>query len=133
VVAAGVLFLWTGWSWLDPFISLVIALVILLGTWGLLRQALHLSLDGVPLSVELEQVRDYLAGLPDVSAVHDLHVWAMSTSEVALTAHLVMPLGHAGDAFLCSVTEALHERFGIEHATIQIESNSELCALSHHA
>jgi len=133
VVAAGVLFLWTGWSWLDPFISLVIALVILLGTWGLLRQALHLSLDGVPLSVELEQVRGYLSGLPGVTAVHDLHVWAMSTSEVALTAHLVMPLGHAGDAFLCSVTEALHERFGIEHATIQIEANSELCALSHHA
>lgn len=132
VVAAGALFLWTGWYWLDPFISMVIALVILLGTWGLLRQALHLSLDGVPLSVELEQVRSYLAGLPDVSAVHDLHVWAMSTSEVALTVHLVMPQGHGGDGFLCSVTQALHDEFGIEHATIQIESNSELCALTHH-
>ncbi|MBA3022865.1 MAG: cation transporter [Sideroxydans sp.] len=133
VVAAGVLFLWTGWYWLDPFISLLIALVILLGTWGLLRQALHLSLDGVPLSVELEQVRGYLSGLPGVTAVHDLHVWAMSTSEVALTAHLVMPQGHAGDAFLCSVTEVLHERFGIEHATIQIEADNESCVLSHHA
>jgi cobalt-zinc-cadmium efflux system protein len=132
VVAAGVLFLWTGWYWLDPLISLVIALVILLGTWGLLRQGLHLSLDGVPLSVELEQVRGYLSGLPGVTAVHDLHVWAMSTSEVALTAHLVMPQGHAGDEFLCDVTRALHDDFGIEHATIQIEVNSELCALTHH-
>ncbi len=132
VVVAGAMFLWTGWYWLDPFISLVIALVILMGTWSLLRQALHLSLDGVPLSVELEQVRDYLAGLPDVSAVHDLHVWAMSTSEVALTVHLVMPQGQAGDGFLCNVTQALHDEFGIEHATIQIESSSELCALAHH-
>lgn len=132
VVAAGVLFLWTGWFWLDPFISLLIALVILLGTWGLLRQALHLSLDGVPISVELEQVRTYLSGLPGVAAVHDLHVWAMSTSEVALTAHLVMPQGHAGDAFLCSVTQTLHDDFGIEHATIQIESDSESCVLTHH-
>jgi cobalt-zinc-cadmium efflux system protein len=132
VVIAGALFLWTGWYWLDPLISLVIALVILIGTWGLLRQGLHLSLDGVPLSVELELVREYLAGLPDVSAVHDLHVWAMSTSEVALTAHLVMPQGHAGDEFLCKVTQALHDDFGIEHATIQIEANSELCALTHH-
>ncbi|MBU0688879.1 MAG: cation diffusion facilitator family transporter [Gammaproteobacteria bacterium] len=132
VVAAGALFLLTGWYWLDPFISLIIALVILMGTWGLLRQALHLSLDGVPLSVELEQVRDYLTGLPEVSAVHDLHVWAMSTSEVALTVHLVMPQERAGDEFLCNVTQALHEQFGIEHATIQIESNSESCALTHH-
>jgi cobalt-zinc-cadmium efflux system protein len=132
VVAAGALFLWTGWFWLDPFISLLIALVILLGTWGLLRQALHLSLDGVPISVELEQVRTYLSGLPGVAAVHDLHVWAMSTSEVALTAHLVMPQGHAGDAFLCSVMQTLHDDFGIEHATIQIESDSESCVLTHH-
>lgn len=133
VVAAGALFLWTGWYWLDPFISLVIVLVILFGTWDLLRQALHLSLDGVPLSVELELVRSYLAGLPGVSTVHDLHVWAMSTSEVALTAHLVMPQGHAGDVFLNEVTQALHDRFGIEHATIQIESNGESCSLTGHA
>jgi cobalt-zinc-cadmium efflux system protein len=81
VVIAGALYIWSGWTWLDPAISLVIAVVILLGTWGLLHQSLHLSLDGVPASIELDKVKDHLLALPEVSDVHDLHVWAMSTSD----------------------------------------------------
>lgn len=132
VVIAGAMFLWTGWTWLDPGISLVIALVILLGTWDLLRRSLHLSLDGVPASVELKAVSDYLSALPGVSAVHDLHVWAMSTSEIALTVHLVMPNGHPGDDFLCHTAGVLHDEFGIEHTTIQIETGDIQCALFTH-
>jgi cobalt-zinc-cadmium efflux system protein len=132
VVIAGALFIWTGWTWLDPAISLVIAVVILFGTWGLLRQSLHLTLDGVPASIELDAVKSYLSALPDVSDVHDLHVWAMSTSETALTVHLVMCNGHPGDDFLNRVAEALHHDFAIEHATIQIETSARECALSHH-
>jgi cobalt-zinc-cadmium efflux system protein len=132
VVIAGALFIFTGWTWLDPALSIVIAVVILLGTWGLLRQSLHLSLDGVPESIELDKVRIYLATLPSVSEVHDLHVWAMSTSEIALTAHLVMPDGHPGDDFLNRVTDELHDNFAIEHATIQLETGSRTCALANH-
>ena len=132
VVIIGALFIVTGWAWLDPAISLVIALVILLGTWGLLRQSLHLSLDGVPASVELDSVKSYLSALPGVSEIHDLHVWAMSTSETALTVHLVMCAGHPGDDFLYRVAEELHHDFAIEHATIQIETCAQNCALSNH-
>ena len=132
VVIAGAIFVWTGWAWVDPAISLVIALVVLLGTWGLLRQSLHLSLDGVPASVELDAVRNYLSSLPAVSAVHDLHVWAMSTSEIALTVHLVVRDGHPGDDFLSRVADQLHRDYAIEHTTIQIETGVQLCALSNH-
>ena len=132
VVIAGAVFLLTGWTWLDPTISLAIAVVILLGTWGLLRQSLHLSLDGVPDSIELNAVRSYLGAQPGVIEVHDLHVWAMSTSEIALTAHLVMPDGHPGDEFLKQVADVLHDRFAIEHATIQIEIGNISCDLSTH-
>ncbi len=133
VVIAGAVFIRTGWTWLDPALSLVIAVVILLGTWGLLRQSLHLTLDGVPASIELDAVKNYLSALPGVSAVHDLHVWAMSSSDIALTVHLVMRDGHPGDDFLNRVAEALHDNFAIEHATIQIETGSLVCALSDHA
>jgi cobalt-zinc-cadmium efflux system protein len=132
VVIAGAVFVWTGWAWIDPSISLVIALVVLLGTWGLLRQSLHLSLDGVPASVELDAVRHYLSSLPAVSAVHDLHVWAMSTSEIALTVHLVVRDGYPGDDFLNRVADELHRDYAIEHTTIQIETGVQLCALSNH-
>ena len=124
VVVAAALFIWTGWAWLDPAISLVIALVILFGTWDLLRHALHLSLDGVPASIELGEVADYLSGLHGVSAIHDLHIWAMSTSETALTVHLVMPDGQPDGDFLCHIAKALHDRLGIDHTTIQIESDA---------
>ncbi|MGA7595216.1 MAG: cation diffusion facilitator family transporter [Gallionella sp.] len=132
VVIAGAIYIWTGWTWLDPTISLVIAVVILLGTWGLLRQSLHLSLDGVPASVELDRVKSYLSSLPGIIEVHDLHVWAMSTSETALTVHLVISDGHPGDEFLNRVADELHDDFAIEHATIQIEMNNQSCALSTH-
>lgn len=132
VVIAGAMFVWTGWTWLDPSISLMIAVVILAGTWGLLRQSLHLSLDGVPASVELCSVKSYLSALPDVSEVHDLHVWAMSTSEIAMTVHLVVCDGHPGDDFIHRVAEELRHDFAIEHVTIQIETSALICALSNH-
>lgn len=121
VVAAGALYLWTGWAWLDPVTSMAIALVIIAGTWRLFRQSLHLLFDGVPESVVLAEVDDALRALPGVENVHDLHVWAMSTTGIALTAHLVMPGGHPGDAFLEHIAETLHGRFHITHPTIQIE------------
>jgi cobalt-zinc-cadmium efflux system protein len=121
VVAAGALYLWTGWAWLDPVASLAIAAVIVVGTGRLFIQSLHLLFDGVPDSVDLAAVQAFLHAQPGVEDVHDLHVWAMSTSEIALTAHLVMPGGHPGDAFLNALTEALHDRFEIRHPTIQIE------------
>ena len=133
VVIAGAVFLLTGWAWLDPAISLAIAVVILLGTWGLLRQSLHLSLDGVPDSIDLNAVRSYLTAQQGVIEVHDLHVWAMSTSEVALTAHLVTNGEQLKDDFLSRVANELHDEYGIEHATIQIEAGNITCALSTHA
>ncbi len=132
VVVAGAAFMLTGWTWLDPAISLVIALVILFSTWGLLRHALHLSLDGVPASIELGSVKNYLAGLDGVTAIHDLHVWAMSTSEIALTVHLIMPDGHPGDDFLCDIAKELHHDFAIAHTTIQVETGDQPCVLSSH-
>jgi cobalt-zinc-cadmium efflux system protein len=109
-----------GWTWLDPVVSLVIAGVILLGTWGLFKQSLHMLFDGVPDSVDPQAVHDCLVALPGVSRVHDLHIWAMGTSHIALTAHLVMPHGHADDAFLKNATELLHDRFEITHVTLQV-------------
>ncbi|BBI99750.1 cobalt transporter [Ferrigenium kumadai] len=132
VIVAGAAFILTGWTWVDPAISLVIALVILLGTWGLLRHALHLSLDGVPASIELGSVRNYLSALDGVTEIHDLHVWAMSTSEIALTVHLIMPDGHPGDDFLCNIAQALHHDFAIAHTTIQVETGDQPCILSGH-
>jgi cobalt-zinc-cadmium efflux system protein len=120
VVVAGGLALWYGWTWLDPVVSLVIAAVIVVGTWSLFRQSLHLLFDGVPEGVDLRAVHTLLAGLPGVAQVSDLHVWAMGTSETALTAHLVMPDGGGDDAFLRQATEALHAHFGTDHVTLQV-------------
>ena len=120
VVVAGGLALWLGWTWLDPVVSLLIAAVIVVGTWNLFKQSLHLLFDGVPASVDLHAVLALLESLPGVERVHDLHVWAMGTAEIAMTAHLVMPHGHADDAFLKRATDELHEHFGIEHVTIQV-------------
>jgi len=120
VVIGGALYLGFGWAWLDPAISLAIAVVIVAGTWGLLRQSVHLLFDGVPDSVDLPAVRHQLLALPGVTAVADLHVWAMSTTRIALTAHLVVPAGHPGDAWLHSASEALKDRFGIGHVTLQV-------------
>ena len=120
VVVAGGLALWFGWTWLDPVTSLVIAAVIVWGTWSLFRQSLHLLFDGVPEGVDLLAVQSLLQGLPGVARVHDLHVWAMGTSETALTAHLVMPEGGGDDAFLKHATDELHEHFEIHHVTLQV-------------
>ena len=121
VVAASLLYLQFGWGWLDPLVSLAIAVVIVLGTWSLFRQSLHLAFDGVPEGIDLVEVHAWLLAKPGVVDVHDLHVWALGTSDVALTAHLVMPAGHPGDAFVVALAEGLAHRFHINHPTIQIE------------
>ena len=119
VVLAGGLALWLGWNWIDPVMSLLIAVIIVAGTFGLLKQSVHLLFDGVPDSVNLREVEALLVALPGVERVHDLHVWAMGTSEIALTAHLVMPGELPDDAFLQQATRRLHDRFKIEHVTLQ--------------
>lgn len=120
VVVAGALTLWMGWTWLDPVVSLAIAAVILWGTWDLFKQSLHMLFDGVPAHIDPEAVHNCLATLPGVTQVHDLHIWAMGTAHVALTAHLVMPRGQADDAFLHAATELMHDRFEITHVTLQV-------------
>ena len=124
VVFIGLAIMLTGWLWLDPAISLVIGLVILLSTWGLLRDSLNLAFDAVPKHIDISAVRGFLAGLPGVSEVHDLHIWAMSTTETALTAHLVVPENIATDQFLFNINDTLSERYQIEHSTIQLEHGS---------
>lgn len=119
VVVAAALTAWLGWAWLDPAASLAIAVVILLGTWGLFRDSLHLMFDGVPTSIDLDAVRAELAALPGVARVTDLHVWATGTTDVALTAHLAMPAGHPDDAFFRAAAERMRERFAIGHVTLQ--------------
>ena len=136
VVLAGFLYLKTGWLWLDPLLSLVIAALILYATWGLFRQSLRLTFDGVPANIEFGTVREYLRALPGVTDIHDLHIWAMSTSESALTVHLIMPDGHPGDTFLHELGQELHDRYDIDHATVQIEAGDtdRPCRLEkHHA
>ena len=129
VVIAGLLIILTGWHWIDPVASLVINAVIVWGTWGLLRDSLAMALDLVPENVDPGAVRKYLEQLEGVTAVHDLHIWPLSTTRTALTVHLEMPRGPAGDTFLHQVCECLHEEFRIEHSTIQIEQNAAACAL----
>jgi cobalt-zinc-cadmium efflux system protein len=129
VVAAGGVILLSGWYWVDPAVSLIISVVIVWGTWGLLRNAVNLSLQAVPGEIEPADVREYLQTLPGVSSVHDLHVWAMSTTETALTCHLVMPHRSPGDEFINQVCEELDRRFGIAHPTIQIETGNQACPL----
>ena len=130
VVVAGLIIIMTGLHWIDPVVSLIIAAVIVWGTWGLLRDSVNLALQAVPEEIDLQDVRDYLCALPEVSTVHDLHVWPMSTTETALTAHLEMPNAHPGDAFLHEVCEHLHQKFTIQHSTIQIERDARACALA---
>ena len=123
VVIAGFVIIYTGWHWLDPAVSLIISILIVIGTWGLLRDSLNLALHAVPAGIDSDKVRDYLTSTEGVSEVHDLHIWAMSTTETALTVHLVMPAGYPSDAFRSAVVDTLHERFKIAHSTIQIEIN----------
>ncbi len=121
VVLTGFVMLFTDWSWLDPLVSLVIAAIIVWGTWGLLRDTLRLALHGVPSGISVVRVRNRLAALPGVTDVHDLHIWPMSTTDTALTCHLVMPGGHPGDEFIFDATQMLHEEFEIRHTTLQFE------------
>lgn len=123
VVVAGVLALWFGWNKLDPIASLLIAAVILYSTWSLFLESLHLLFDGVPVGVDLSVVRNYLESLTGVENVHDLHVWAMGTGQIAMTVHLVMPNRASDDTFLEEITNELHDRFEIMHPTIQIETS----------
>lgn len=129
VVIAGALILWTGQRWIDPLTSLLIVAVIAWGTWGLLRDSVKMGLLAVPEGIDETKVRDHLAACDGVSAVHDLHIWPMSTTETALTAHLVMPAGHPGDAFLRELAHDLDHRFGIGHSTVQVEITHGDCEL----
>ncbi|MEX5745188.1 cation diffusion facilitator family transporter [Massilia sp. X63] len=134
VVISGLVILGTGWTWIDPAVSLAIVVVIVLGTWSLLRESVQLSLAAVPPGVDAGAVRDWLAAQPGVKEVHDLHIWAMSTTENALTAHLVMPDGYPGDRVLDEMVAQLRSEFGIHHCTLQVEEGTthHHCALGGH-
>jgi cobalt-zinc-cadmium efflux system protein len=132
VVVAGAAIALTGWRWLDPAVGLGISAVIVYGTWDLVKQALSLALDAVPPGVDAAAVREHLLALPGVTALHDLHIWGMSTTETALTCHLVMPGGHPGDDALSYIAHDLEHRFAVHHTTLQIElgDSGEVCALT---
>lgn len=124
VVVAGVAMMITHWFWLDPAISLVIVAVILVGTWGLLRESAQLALSGVPDHIDMSEVEAYLRQRPGVSDIHDLHIWGMSTTETALTAHLVMPEGYPGDQFMDDTVGGLKDLFSLHHSTLQVEQGT---------
>ncbi|MGY6274978.1 cation diffusion facilitator family transporter [Methylomonas sp. MgM2] len=130
VVIAGAAMMLTDWYWLDPAISLFIVGVIVIGTWGLLRESIKLALNAVPAHIDVSAVENYLRRCSGVKDMHDLHIWGMSTTETALTVHLVMP-AYPGDAFLDDLAQALKERFSIQHSTLQIEQGTieHTCAL----
>jgi len=132
VAIAGGIVLLTHWDWLDPLVTLLVAMVIVWTSWDLLLQSLRLALQAVPSTIDAAAVRAKLAALPGVREVHDLHIWAMSTTENALTAHLVIPAGHPGDAFLQKLGDDLQETFDIHHCTVQIEvaDTAHTCALA---
>ena len=131
VVIAGFIILMTNWLWLDPLMSLIISGVIVLGTWGLLRDSLAMSMAAVPATIDPLKVRDFLKSQTGVVAIHDLHIWPMSTTEIAMTCHVVIPAGHPGDEFLYHIAEELSAKFKINHPTIQIETDPhEACALA---
>jgi cobalt-zinc-cadmium efflux system protein len=132
VAVSGLIILFTGASWLDPLMSLIVVSVIVYGTWGLGRDAMRLAMAAVPPGVDLTRIERYLAQLPGVRDVHDLHVWALSTTENALTVHLVMPQGHPGDAFVQEVVTTLRVEYSMHHATVQVEFGEacHACVLS---
>jgi cobalt-zinc-cadmium efflux system protein len=132
VIIAGFAINLTGAQWIDPMVSLLIVVVIAIGTWGLLRDSINLSLTAVPSGIDPVKVEQYLCALPGVTQVHDLHVWAMSTTETALTAHLVKPKAAIDDELLACICQELHRRFGIGHATIQLEKGKALCRQESH-
>jgi len=123
VVVAGLLIIETGWTWIDPATSMLVVGVIIWSSWNLLREALAMSLNATPSHLKTDEVRQFLVSMNGVTNVHDLHIWSLSTTEVALSAHLVMPKGHPGDGFLNAVCDELHNHFNIGHATLQIETS----------
>uniref|UniRef100_UPI0035CA7DC9 cation diffusion facilitator family transporter n=1 Tax=uncultured Sphingomonas sp. TaxID=158754 RepID=UPI0035CA7DC9 len=123
VVVAGLLIVLTGMTWIDPIVSLVIVLVIAVGTWGLLRDSVNMSLQAAPSGLDPAEVGSFLRSQRGVQEIHDLHVWPMSTTETALTVHLLVPGGYPGDGYTARVAAELKEKFGIDHATIQIETD----------
>ncbi|WP_294216252.1 cation diffusion facilitator family transporter [uncultured Sphingomonas sp.] len=122
VVVAGFVITRTGWSWIDPVTSLVIVAVIAVGTWGLLRDSVNMSLQAVPPGIDMAEIEAFLRERSGVADIHDLHVWPLSTTETALTVHLVVPRGTPGDHYVATIAGELHDRFGIDHATVQVES-----------
>ncbi|WP_459717101.1 cation diffusion facilitator family transporter [Paraburkholderia sp. 2C] len=133
VAVSGLVILGTGATWLDPVMSIVVVLVIVYGTWGLLRDSLSLAMNAVPPGVDLQRIRDYLAAQPGVTDVHDLHVWALSTTGNALSAHLVMPSGHPGDHAVDGIVAVLRDEFQMHHATLQVDmgTTEHRCTLDH--
>ena len=131
VVVAAFAIMWTGWTWIDPVVSLMLVALITVSSWGLLRDSINLALDAVPPGIDTDVVTAYLASLPGVTDVHDVHIWGLSTTHAALTAHLVVPDGGNTDALITHACRQLHDRFGIEHATVQIEQRhlAHDCAL----
>lgn len=130
VVLAGLAIHFTAWNWIDPVTSLVITLMIALGSWSMLKESVQMGLLAVPASVNEEKLRAFLLARPGIAALHDLHVWPISTTDTAMTAHIIMPGGHPGDAFLHGLAHDLEHDFGIGHATIQVETDSgHGCAL----
>lgn len=125
VVISAVVISFTHWVWLDPLVGLLIVCVILYGTWGLLRDSVRLILDAIPRHIDHEGIRAYFLSLPGVSSLHDLHIWGLSTKEVALTAHLIMPQGNMTDEDYRNINELLKSKFKIDHVTIQIETGCE--------
>ncbi len=121
VVVAAVIIFYTGWLWVDPVVALLLVALMLFGTWGLFKKSVSLILDAVPHHIDIKQVRAALAAWPGVAAVHDLHVWSLSTQETALTAHLVMPSRSLCDEEYAAINEVLAKRFDIRHVTLQVE------------
>jgi cobalt-zinc-cadmium efflux system protein len=133
VVVAGYAMLRTGLLWIDPVVSLAIVFVIAVGTWGLLWESVNLALHAAPIGVDPLEIERFLRARDGVEDIHDLHIWPMSTTETALTAHLLVPSGYPGDQFVADIALALRQAFAIDHATIQIEIDEEVpCALAHH-
>jgi cobalt-zinc-cadmium efflux system protein len=131
VVGVGLAMMATGWYWLDPLISLIIVAVIVVGTWRMLRESVQLVLSAVPAHIDLSGVENYLRHCPGVLDIHDLHIWGMSTTESALTVHLVMPEGYPGDDFMDEISRTLQQRFGVHHSTLQVEQGTteHMCVL----
>jgi cobalt-zinc-cadmium efflux system protein len=125
VVIAGIIIIYTHWFWLDSVVSLILVIVVLVGTWSLLKESLRLTLNGVPKDIDMKEVKKYFLSLEGVTEIHDLHIWAMSTTEIALTAHLVIPNDIQDDIIYEKIKENLHHNFNIIHSTIQIERDKK--------